>query len=435
MYVVECEKFSIPDGYESGFAPVGIGYHFQPGITYSIEGDGYVKWLSGDVREVYEFYERYAYGSFPESDFFRYSITRYIGSQLLDGPKWGYETLMNDVEGDEWDDATNTSPVDIGAVKKDGRWFFVRAKNGEKIDDQDYDDVAGPWINLEDDSNTGFFSFAKKEWGPGRGMIDRYGKVVFMPVYDTMPIPRKNRTFLAPKEGLIGIINRWGEVLIPFGEYKSDENKENYSWSYRHSFKFTEVRQGDKCGAINDDGEVVVPIIYDHLSSLCKETGTLVGRIGNKDQILSIDGTELTPLIYDYCFAVGCGFFHIHNKGEEQFMADRHGNRLALEISFFVEIWRDVISVWYNERVGILTRDGRLVVPCIYEQITLLIPGNESLFIAVLDGMYGVIDSANEVIVPFDYDEIEPMSRQNDLVVLLQNGKWREESLSRLRMK
>ncbi len=447
MYVVEGEKFTIPENYESGWAPLGDGYHFQSGITYSIEGEGYVKWLPNDARDVYNFYERYADGSFPESHFFRYSIEKFIGAQPTDGPKWGYEIDMKDVGNAEWDDATDTSPVDIGAVKKDGRWFFVRANNGERIDDPDYDDVAGPWINQtasDYDSfhfsnepnvyNTGFFIFAKKEWGSGRGMIDRYGKVVFMPVYDTMPIPCKNKTFLACKDGQTGIINRRGEVLVPFGEYMSDVEEEKYSWSYRYSFKFTKVRQGEKYGAINDNGDVVIPIIYDHIMFPCMETGTLVGQIGSKSQILSIDGTELTPLIYDYCFVLGCGFFHIHNEGE-RYMADCHGNRLALEISFFVEKWHDVISVWHNEHVGVLTRDGRLVVPCVYEQITLLIPGNESLYIAVLDGMYGVIDLTNEVVVSFDYDNIEPMSRRNGLIAVLQNGKWREESLSHLRVK
>lgn len=261
----------------------------------------------------------------------RYSAEKYGIDGTFVEKKYGYVWDWGWVTDVEWDDATPLSGL-VGAVRQDDKWFFVWADTGERVDEQEYDDIAGPYLE-RNGCFTEFFSFAKKEWGAGRGMTDERGKVVFMPIYDTMPIRLEDKTYLARKDGKNGIINRRGETLVPFGEYKSVAKAEEKKYQY---------------------------------------------------------------------------------------ILDGYGN---------------IIKTHSREGTGICTREGEEIIPCIYEHLDLLKSGSEDLLIAALDGMWGVINLANEIVVPFKYDEIEQMSRLSDRVVVLQNGKWREEALSQICVK
>ena len=399
--------------------------HQENDLTFIQRPDG--------TTEVYKIYDE----QFEELDYgryARYSCEVYAENGTLEKTKWGY--VFYGVEYDEWsvpewDDATNTSDSDVGAVKKGDKWFFVRAEKGERVDDREYDEVSGPWKDGD------HFSYAKKEWGPGRGLINGGGRVVFMPLYDTMPIPLENKTFLVCKNGQPGIINRRGEVIVPFGEYQHVE--ENFERLLCYTYNFTVVKSNGKYGAIDHEGKVAIPIIYDeHFPSPCHETKTTIGRIGDKYQILSADGTELSGLIYDHCEKLGFGFFAVEKDGEK-YVINRHGQKFEhlKDIEYLWNEWdrEDILYGSGKTGFGIISRSGEVLVPNIYWCLRPLRSGRENLFIAVLDGMYGVINIANEVVVPFDYDDIERMVYGSDYVAVLQNGKWSEESFSRLRVK
>ena len=108
------------------------------------------------------------------------------------------------------------SNENITPAKQGDKWFFVNNK-GERLDNNTYDDIA-LWPNTPR-----CFSYAKKKWGSGRGLIDQEGQIVFKPIYDTMPIPVENELFSTAKDGQPILINKQGEVVPHSGEYKGPE--------------------------------------------------------------------------------------------------------------------------------------------------------------------------------------------------------------------
>lgn len=216
------ERFSIPMEYAQGEVRLefpGACYdlfvhRLRKGPSYAIFNYEVVEY-EGDKVQFTEY--------FPIEEvenrcsmFVCFSVEKYFenGDALqfdTTGPKWGYVDPYGDIVVPAiYEDSTFLNQNQIGAVMQNGRWYMIDIR-GQRIDELYYDDVVGPFLN------TGYFSFAKKEWGTGRGVIDSAGHVFLKPFFDTMPLPISDKLFLACLNGRNGVINHHGIVLLPFG--------------------------------------------------------------------------------------------------------------------------------------------------------------------------------------------------------------------------
>lgn len=213
------EKFIIPDSCRYGWTVINEqAYKLSPGKRYSIGMDGLLcEYLPNEIELLYRFYE--ARNKDDDFAYVRFSVEKYNRNEAIvvgtNGAMrlWGYANVQGDIIIHAiYDDATDLNFRDIGAVKKNHRWFFIHV-GGERIDGEYYDRLDGPYLD------TGYFSYAKRDWGDGRGLIDPSGRIVLMPHYDTMPIPLSNQTYHVCKNGRSGLLDQGGEVVVPFGEY------------------------------------------------------------------------------------------------------------------------------------------------------------------------------------------------------------------------
>lgn len=160
-------------------------------------------------------------------DFQRYSIDKFAADGSFIERKWSYaayafpwrpeDFIISDYE---WDDVTLQADIKTGVVREDDKWFLIDIQTGKRINDNAFE-------ALEVSPDGRHFSYAKKEWGSGRGLMTIYGRIIFDPVYDTMPIPLSERggRFLAVKDGKKGIIESSGSgrIIVPFGEYNDND--------------------------------------------------------------------------------------------------------------------------------------------------------------------------------------------------------------------
>lgn len=70
-------------------------------------------------------------------------------------------------------------------------------------------------------------------------------------------------------------------------------------------------------------------------------------------------------------------------------------------------------------KYGVINTNGELVLPIIYDKVTL---GNEGQFVVKKQQLYGILDTSQSPLIPIVYERIKPF--QNGLALAKQNGRY-----------
>ena len=128
------------------------------------------------------------------------------------------------------------------------------------------------------------------------------------------------------------------------------------------------VSIGDKCGIIDLQNNTLIPIQY---GSICFCGNYVCVSIGNQYGVIDLQNNVIIPIQYDEIDCIGNGIFFIKNK-----------------------------IGW-----GAKSIDGH-EIPCIYHSMISSNAENQ-IYAKNQNGYCGVIDLNNNIIIPFEYSEIE----------------------------
>ena len=156
--------------------------------------------------------------------------------------KWGYiDKEGKEVLSPKYEDAGGFSEG-LAAVKVDGKWGYID-KEGKEILRPKYegaDDFRGGLARVEADGKYGY--------------IDKEGKEVISPKYEKSWYFGKNIQWLTVTF----------ETLFNYNNYEC-----NYGYDYDYEGEFSDgliaVIKDGKAGVINQEGEVIIPTIYDYI--------------------------------------------------------------------------------------------------------------------------------------------------------------------------
>ncbi len=231
------------------------------------------------------------------------------------------------------------------------------------------------------------------------------------------------------------------------------------------SFGMAVIQRGDKFGYLNTKGEVQIPPIFEHWRDF-SEHGTAVianeelgwkmirknGQIipedptifvkyphvfdnglfkvtkkqGRKWKIgyMNLSGEIIIPIIYDQI-----GGFHYHTIisgiiGNKYYLVNEKG--IQIKETDYSDIYNyyegRVAMVFRNRKMGVIDKHGNESVPCIYTDLSPMYSAynyiSQFLFVAKKprSSYKGVITETNEVIIPFEWDDIYYISEDAFLV-------------------
>jgi hypothetical protein len=139
------------------------------------------------------------------------------------------------------------------------------------------------------------------------------------------------------------------------------------------------VRNGNKWGAINRKGKLVIPFLYDEWKTYDTVHGYLISepyykffhgcapvRLNGKWGVINKKGEIYLPFIYDYVFQDWLGNFYVKKDGKMGLLA--HNKKIILPLVFqdISEAEGDVdenfVTVWTGDSVGIYTMKGKRVI-------------------------------------------------------------------------
>lgn len=211
-------------------------------------------------------------------------------------------------------------------------------------------------------------------------------------------------------DGKYGIINKWGQMIIP-AEYdeamhfseglawvKKDEkwfcmNQNNRAvtdsgYEYVHDFHggLAVVKRGNKAGYIDKNGKLVIPFIYDIAGDFEGELAPVCLR--KKWGYINKTGKVIIPLKYD----------------------EMAGSFLTSD---------GLVSVKLNNKWGCIDKTGKLVIPAIYQhQLTF----NNGRALNKVNNLYGLINTKGKQVVAPSFTSAYGFS--NGLCAVELNHLW-----------
>jgi hypothetical protein len=206
-------------------------------------------------------------------------------------------------------------------------------------------------------------------------------------------------------------------------------------------------------GAIDKDGNVIVPLIYPYL--------TYDSTLGNKViavtegyppyykmGFIDTSGNEVLPIVYDRLHGITPDKAYFARDGVYdiygdycvgiQGITDLGGNEVIIPKEWEILVsgvpdntqdW--LITVVKDGLMGFINLDGDLVVPFQYKYDKETMPyyagfstdpANNTAIVCGLDGLYGAIDTGGNVIAPMIYESI--YSFFEGIAVARLDGKW-----------
>ncbi len=284
------------------------------------------------------------------------------------------------------------------------------------------------------------------------GLIDRTGRVVVPPLYESVGYPTEGR-IPVQRDGLTGYVDLQGREVIPpvylqggdFSEgcapvqlvidsfftactFIDTLGRQLFPPVYENLQPFTcgyaLVRRYSRWGLIDHSGREVLTTRFEQMTTLFGDTLFFAGDSSGM-ALYDRRMQPLTPAVYTWTGGLHCGRIPVQRDGRYGFL-DRAGREVIPcrydEISLF---FLDRAMVRLGDRYGIIDTAGRFILPLEYENRT---PFGEkyvyrdSLALVERDGRLGFVDLDGRLVIPFLFDRAYHFSE--GLASVSRDGLW-----------
>ena len=153
-------------------------------------------------------------------------------------------------------------------------------------------------IKLEEVTEYNYFSTLI---GEKAGVIDKTGKTVIEPQYDSVQIPNPSKAIFIcmNKDGTTKVLNANNkEVLTKYKNVQAIPNN-NTSISNTYQTQILKYQDGEKYGLVSIDGKEITSAIYDSIETLEYKDGVLRVQKDGKYGLIDINGEEIVKPEYN----------------------------------------------------------------------------------------------------------------------------------------
>lgn len=414
-------EYDAAESFDHGFAPVckdgKCGYIDRSGaIAVPIEYDGCITrallgqvtlvkqgerwgivWLTDLAEEVIENTE-------PETE-----VPETSEASVETNPSAAYDVSdLIPLDGDPFpeDDCFSTfnagngigedAVLQITTKRSDGK-IRIFDYAGQRIGDFDYDEIESFSEGLAAVSHDG-------KWG----FVDRNYQLVIPMVYDQVGV-FSNGLADVKQNGAWGYLDRQGQIVIP----------PQYEIAAAFRDGIAPVRSENeaherKMGAINMDGQLVLPLEYD--SVLVVEHYVRV-KIEDQYGYFDTEGHAVIPVQYDFVDSFDGGLCCVMKDGAYGYCNTDGQVVIPMQYDHAAHFSEGLAAVCMNEKWGYINSDGQTVIPLEYDSAEAFSGGFATV---EKNGAFGVIDANGQVVIPLEYDEAR---FDNGLFVVGQNER------------
>jgi hypothetical protein len=297
------------------------------------------------------------------------------------------------------------------------------------------------------------------------GIIDSLGVLKVPLEYDlisTKPVLSYGNnftTFLIKKNGKYQILNNNAELEIKKKFNKVDILSHNYYLAYENNsinliddngkivsneytgyYDFDEgflVKKGSKMGAIDYNGKVILPFVYDSIFHPRLKKHLYASRNG-KFGVIDFEGKVIIPFEYEFITRVWYDDYEEY-AGNLIVQKNKKLGTINMKNETNIPIIYDGICSWIeyspdehyvkkDNKYGMVKPNGEMVVPCLYDYIHYY---TGQTILVVKNRKYGILNRKNKIIIPCEYEKLIVDidfwgfdENHKDKLVLLKDEKW-----------
>lgn len=200
------------------------------------------------------------------------------------------------------------------------------------------------------------------------------------------------------KDGKFGLINLEGDEILPI-EYDSITTIKGIKNSLI-------VKKDNKTGLVNNDGTVIVPAEYSNVIAISNDykKGYVVKSQDGKFGVIKSDGQMALECKYDDIENIVDGNKYIvKENGTWKVVTEDGTSFLEGKVENAVDMNNGDVIVNNNGKYGVINIETDMKIPSEYESLAYMF---EDKYIAKKDGKFGIINSNNETLVEFKYMNI-----------------------------
>lgn len=212
-----------------------------------------------------------------------------------------------------------------------------------------------------------------------QGCIDKTGKIV-QPFSDAWIVYLMDGVYKKQIDDQIILFNKSGVLGIFDNSWEIEFRVDNYDLFDGYFF----VGRNGKAGVIDKNGKEILPCVYRTITHFNYPDHQLIeAKDENGTNLFDKTGKLIVSSDYDieYCF-------------------------------------EGIIKVRKNDKYGFIDKSGRIISPCIYDEVG---PFNSSSAIVCKNENWGVIDNNGKEVIPCKFNYVSFFS--NGLAVVINNGK------------
>lgn len=299
---------------------------------------------------------------------------------------------------------------------KDGKFTLIDVKTQKTVVPPIYDEAHF----LEAD-----LSLVRQ--GTSFGLIDSEGENLLPLQYQgiwnynnkLILVKRENKYSFVEKKLLNGSLMGFADL----GNYDDPDDIEYDDVIFTHTDDYGIVRLGDRFGYIDDEGNEVIPLIYEGATIF--EEGYASVQFDGKWGIIDKDGNVTVRFEYRKLGSIMNGVT-VAQKGKKWGMINSRGTDIIpFEYKYLTHFNDNEMALAKKGKDwGVINVNGKTVIPFDYEydeQYVSLMDLTDGYLWIKRDNKWGTIDFSGKVIIPFEYDQIH--SFDGDEARVWKNGE------------
>ncbi|WP_158995981.1 WG repeat-containing protein [Mucilaginibacter sp. L196] len=240
------------------------------------------------------------------------------------------------------------------------------------------------------------------------GLINKYGKVVVEPNYDS---PEK----MDVKCGCVAFEVGYGPIVIIDTNGKSVVPMTSGITGILPCQK--RITMGDdKFGMINFNNDTILPFKFReaHLlpEGFCVASKFDSSPDDNLYGLYDLNGKQVLPHAFEMIDGFYCGRALVKKKGKYG-VIDETGKELFYTDYGRIDRFTNGYALIYTNpkdgeiKVGVINKNGKVVVPAIYQWLENVYNFSDGLAAMAQNRKYGFVDTTGRIVVQFNYDKVE----------------------------
>ena len=336
-----------------------------------------------------------------------------------------YHVIKNGKHGIYYKSGKQCIPIEYDNIKRLYTNYWLTTKdgkvglcwsNGNQIFPTNYKDIS--ILRREEYGKYDFFIVKKDKYT----ILNSHGKAIFPTQYDE--IRQHNDYYILENSSGTDCLFNSGELVkgilvdyyvAPFLHQENGQTK-----------KYYDFKKDNLWGIIDGDGRIHIPALYqEHLRFVynCNENLSLclVANYKGKRGIINFKNEIVLPFKYNRIMETEIrNIFEIETtKGLQLFNLQ---SKRIITPSYYEDCTSDTNYIYLSKahfKTPFDPQKEQIILPWEYSTVY-NIPGSHN-FAVKKDGLFGVVNSENKVLVPFIYEDMISTNRPNMLVITKNN--------------